>query len=143
MKFKKVLVLFILVVASACVEKVIAEPENLIPKNKMAQIYYDLAIVTAAKNTNNTILKNNNIQGMDYIFTKYEIDSVQFVQSDLYYASNPSVYKEIYESTEKMIKADVKVLEDAKEAKRKQDSIERVKAPKKLDSLKVAKKVLD
>ena len=109
----------------------------------MAKIYYDLAIVTAAKNTNNAILKKHHIEGMDYIYTKYGIDSVQFVQSDLYYASNPDIYKEIYENSEKRIKEDVKVIEDEKELKRKQDSIERAKNPQQLDSLIVQQPDID
>tara|TARA_R110002051_G_scaffold207578_1_gene273341 strand:+ start:1627 stop:1989 length:363 start_codon:yes stop_codon:yes gene_type:complete len=118
------------------VEKIIKEPENLISKDKMTAIFYDLAIVTAAKNTNNEILKNNNIEAMEYIYSKHKIDSLQFVESDLYYASNPIVYKEIYENVEKRLKAETKKMEDAKIEKRKMDSIAKINTQKKRDSIK-------
>lgn len=138
-----VIFLVLLVVLTSCVEKLIDKPDNLISKEAMANIYYDLAIVTAAKNTNNGILKKHHIEGMDYIYTKYAIDSVQFVESDLYYASKPEIYKEIYENSEKRIKEDVKILEEQKELKRKQDSIERAQIPKQLDSLKLKQRQVD
>ena len=143
MKFKWVLSLALFIVSISCVEKIIDKPENLISKEEMAKIYYDLAIVTAAKNTNNSILKKHHIEGMDYIYTKYGIDSVQFVESDLYYASRPEIYKEIYENSEKRIKEDVKMAEEKKELKRKQDSIERASKPKELDSIKIEPKKID
>ena len=143
MKFKWFFFLVLFGTLISCIEKIIDKPDNLISKEMMAKIYYDLAIVTAAKNTNNAILKKHHIEGMDYIYTKYGIDSVQFVQSDLYYASNPDIYKEIYENSEKRIKEDVKVIEDEKELKRKQDSIERAKSPKELDSLIVQQPDID
>ena len=75
--------IFLLLLVSSCVEKIIKEPENLISKDKMTAIFYDLAIVTAAKNTNNEILEKNNIEAMNYIYTKHGIDSLQFIESDL------------------------------------------------------------
>ena len=73
---------------------------------------------------------------MDYIYTKHGIDSLQFVESDLYYASNPVLYKEIYQNVENRLKSDTKAIEDVKKEKRKQDSIARIKKPQKLDSIK-------
>tara|TARA_R110000796_G_scaffold250788_4_gene380680 strand:+ start:34179 stop:34592 length:414 start_codon:yes stop_codon:yes gene_type:complete len=128
--------IFLLLLVSSCVEKIIKEPENLISKDKMTAIFYDLAIVTAAKNTNNEILEKNNIEAMNYIYTKHGIDSLQFIESDLYYASIPLVYKEIYENVEKKLKAEMKVMEDAKIEKRKLDSIAKTKTLKKRDSIK-------
>ena len=131
---KRIGFFFILILLSSCVEKIIKEPENLIPKEKMMAIYYDLAIVTAAKNTNNEVLKKNHIEAMAYIYRKHDIDSLQFVESDLYYASNPIVYKEIYQNVETRLKAEIKVMDDAKIEKRKRDSIAKVKNLK-LDSI--------
>tara|TARA_R110000868_G_scaffold125037_2_gene330338 strand:+ start:1065 stop:1475 length:411 start_codon:yes stop_codon:yes gene_type:complete len=132
----KIVVLLLLIIATSCVEKIIKEPENLISKDLMTAVFYDLAIVTAAKNTNNEVLKKNNIEAMDYIYTKHGIDSLQFVESDLYYASNPVLYKEIYQNVENRLKSDTKAIEDVKKEKRKQDSIARIKKPQKLDSIK-------
>tara|TARA_R110002051_G_scaffold234092_1_gene295681 strand:- start:49363 stop:49776 length:414 start_codon:yes stop_codon:yes gene_type:complete len=111
----------------SCKEKLIKEPENLIPKDKMAAIYYDLAIVTSAKNTNKQVLVNEGIETMNYIYLKHNVDSLQFVESDVYYASNPLIYKEIYQKAETRLKAEVKELDDAKKEQRKLDSISRIK----------------
>jgi hypothetical protein len=120
----------------SCQEKLIKEPENLIPKDKMAAIYYDLALVTSAKNTNKQVLVTQGIETMNYIYLKHNIDSLQFVESDVYYASNPLVYKEIYQKAETRLKAEVKELDDAKKEQRKLDSISRIKEiTKPMDSL--------
>ena len=50
------LLIFILILAS-CGEKVIEEPNDLIAKEKMVDILYDLALINAAKSTNPKILE--------------------------------------------------------------------------------------
>lgn len=120
----------------SCNEKLITAPENLISEEKMAAIYYDLAVLTAAKNTNNEVLVNQGIETMNYIYTKYDVDSLQFVESDLFYASNPLLYKDLYQKAETKLKAAVKEIDDAKNEQRKLDSITRVKElAKPIDSI--------
>ncbi|WP_052188172.1 DUF4296 domain-containing protein [Cellulophaga sp. Hel_I_12] len=133
---RRIVFLGFLILFFSCKEKLIKEPENLIPKDKMAAIYYDLAIVTSAKNTNKQVLVTQGIETMNYIYLKHDIDSLQFVESDVYYASNPLIYKEIYQKAETRLKAEVKELDDAKKEQRKLDSIARVKElTKPIDSL--------
>lgn len=110
----------------SCNEQLIQEPENLIPKDKMAAIYYDLAVVTSAKNTNTELLRIQGIETMNYIYVKHGIDSLQFAESDVYYASKPALYKELYQKAETRLKAEVKEIEDAQIAQRKLDSIARI-----------------
>ncbi|GMN09847.1 DUF4296 domain-containing protein [Croceitalea sp. MTPC9] len=124
------LCLFLLL--ASCGEKVIEPPENLVSKEKMAAILYDLAILNSTKGTNPTILKKNSIEVMPFIFEKHGIDSTQFAESDLYYASIPLEYQNIYESVEARLESEVKFLEDEK--KRKNDSISNA-SKKRRDSL--------
>lgn len=125
--------LSVLLLLISCGEKVIEPPENLISQEKMTAILYDLAILNGTKGTNPSILKNNNIELMPFIFEKYKIDSIQFAQSDLYYASVPLQYQAIYETVETRLTSEVDAME--KEKKRKRDST--VKASKeRRDSLK-------
>lgn len=119
MKIFTVLLVVTLVFIS-CAEEMITKPENLIPKEKMTAILYDLAIINAAKNTGPKILVNNNIESMPYIYTKYGIDSLQFVKSDIYYSSIPVTYQAIYKSVE--LKLEEKQ-EELEEAKKKKDSV--------------------
>ncbi len=132
---KKLTLLLFFFLTTSCAEKIIKEPENLISKDEMAKIYYDLAIVTATKNTNNEVLKKNNVEPMDYLYTKYGIDSLRFVESDLYYASKPTVYKEIYQNVENKLKLAIESMQDIKKGNKKKDSLNSVKNPKDLDSL--------
>lgn len=110
---KAVLFIFCAVLIS-CGEKVVKEPEQLISKEKMADILYDLAILTAAKNTSTDILVKNKIETMEYIYTKYSIDSVQFVENNLYYASIPGEYVSIHTAVDKRLESVQKKMEEAR-----------------------------
>ncbi len=73
------------------------KPKNLIAKDKMSDIMYDLYILNAAKGVNRKLLELNGIMPLDYIYTKYGIDSLQFVDSNTYYAYDTEVYTKIIE----------------------------------------------
>lgn len=105
----------------ACNEKIVEPPEGLIPKEDMVHILYDLSLLNAAKNTNPEVLRDNNIETMDYLYKKYGIDSVLFVKSDLYYASIPSEYEGIYTDVEALLEETKKIFEE--ERRRQRDSV--------------------
>ena len=86
--------------ACSCGKKLMEEPEELIPSEKMVDILYDMALLDAIDNSYPQTLEENDISEMDFVFEKYGIDSLQFVQSDLYYASIPAEYQKIYEAVE-------------------------------------------
>jgi len=107
----------------SCNEQLMEKPEQLIPRDKMVSVLKDLALVNAAKTTNITRLRDKNLDPMVYVFEKYDIDSVQFVESDRYYASLPVEYEKIYKEVEAGIQKDIDVL---KRAEAEQDSLERL-----------------
>jgi Domain of unknown function (DUF4296) len=72
------------------------KPKNLIKKDKMVEIIYDMTIFTAAKGVNKKVIENKGILPEDYIYKKYNIDSTQFAQSNEYYAYNLDSYEDIY-----------------------------------------------
>ena len=125
---------FILLLLS-CGEKIIKEPENLIPQEKMALILGDLAILNSAKGVSPKVLKDYDIDLMPFIFEKHNIDSTQFVQSDLYYASIPLEYQTIYEAVEERLEKQLEIFN--KETERERDSLNDVRKTKELkrDSL--------
>jgi len=100
------------------------KPENLIAKDKMIDIVEDLVILKAAKSTNVIILQDNELDPMKYVFEKYNIDSISFVNSDRYYASLPEEYEEIYTVVEERVK---KERDRLKELKRLKDSVKQKK----------------
>ncbi|MEJ2162293.1 MAG: DUF4296 domain-containing protein, partial [Robiginitalea sp.] len=67
---------------------------------QMVDILYDLALLNAIDNSHPQELVASDVRVMDFIFKKYEIDSVQYVQSNSYYASVPEEYRKIYEEVE-------------------------------------------
>ena len=117
----------------SCAEKVVEEPDNLIPKEKMTSILLDLAILNASKSAAKNKFEDTGIDIMDFLYRKYDIDSTQLAQSDLYYASNPLEYQSIYETVDAKLKEAKKDLEER--SKRRSDSIRKANLAKS-DSIK-------
>ena len=128
------LLVFLMVVS--CAEKVVEEPDNLIPKEKMIDILHDLAILNATKTTIGAKLDESGIDIMEFLYQKYQIDSTQFSESDLYYASLPLEYQAIYTEVETRLDKRQKAMEEATE--KKNDSIRKANE-KRSDSIRSAK----
>ena len=122
----------------ACGEKVVEKPENLIPKAKMVEIYHDLALLHAAEKNIEPILEYKDITIMDYLFEKHGIDSVQLVESDLYYASVPLEYQAIYEEVDAILERRKNAMEGI--TKKRNDSVRKARIKRK-DSSKIEKEV--
>jgi sulfur relay (sulfurtransferase) DsrF/TusC family protein len=99
-----------LMVLVSCKNTPIDKPQNLIEEDKMINILYDNSVLQAIKVTNPKSLETRKINTNKYIFQKYKIDSLQFVKSDLYYASDADnygkMYKKVIEKIENVRKAD-------------------------------------
>ncbi|WP_318310562.1 DUF4296 domain-containing protein [Flagellimonas crocea] len=119
----------------SCTEKVVEEPENLIAKEKMVEILHDLAILNAAKSSVTSKWDDSGFEVMEFLYEKYDIDSAQFSQSDLYYASLPLEYQSIYEKVEERVKRQKDTLEAIGE--RRNDSVRKANL-KRSDSIKAA-----
>lgn len=92
------------------------KPDNLISKDEMISLLYDLAVLNAAKSTDANILRDNHIETMEYLYNKYSIDSIQFVRSDAYYASMPEEYEAIYKGVESKLQKEKKKIEKANDS---------------------------
>ena len=88
------------------------KPSNLIPKEKMADIIYDLYIINASKGVNRKVLEKHNLMPENYVLTKFEIDSIQFAQSNNYYAFDTEDYALIVESVKSRLEREKKEIED-------------------------------
>ena len=85
----------------------IDKPDNLIEKDKMIDILYDVSLLEAIKSQNisgGISNKNANI----YLYKKYKIDSVQFAQSNKYYASDIEEYKKMFEEVKSRLEKQTK-----------------------------------
>ena len=111
------------------------KPSNLISEDQMAAILYDMILINSAKGINKQLLEKNIKNPEKYIYKIYNIDSLQFVESNAYYTYKSDSYKAIYEKIEKKLEAQKKVYEAlAAEEKRVKDSLKKARRPK-LDTL--------
>lgn len=100
MKKTLIILVAVLFVVFGCKEELIEKPKNLIDKNKMKDIIYDLAILEAARNQSvlqiypkpSVLLKN-----------KHKVDSLTFAESTKYYASDITEYKKMYEEVKQRL----------------------------------------
>lgn len=93
---KRILMFALALLFVNCNSNKAKEPDNLISEDKMVDILYDLYLVNSIKTNNNTYLRENKITPANYVYQKYKIDSLQFVQSDNYYASDIEEYEKLY-----------------------------------------------
>ncbi|WP_283636763.1 DUF4296 domain-containing protein [Aquaticitalea lipolytica] len=82
------------------------KPDNLISKDKMSEIIYDVYIMNSAKGINKTLLENNGILPQEFIYKKHSIDSLQFANSNDYYAFDTEVYEGIINKVKEKIESD-------------------------------------
>lgn len=112
------------------------KPDNLISRERMVDVITDISLMTAAKGLNKDVLEKNAINPQNYIYEKYNIDSVQFAESNNYYAYDVKEYEEIYVEVKERLekrKAEYKLLQE--EDKKVKDSIKKIKK-KERDSIK-------
>ena len=100
--------LAILTLLISCKEEVVQKPERLIEKDVMVDVMYDLAVLEAIKYQNPASLDTFKINSRDYIYKKYKIESLQFVKSNVYYASDYEDYKLMFEQITKRLDANKK-----------------------------------
>ena len=109
----------------SCQETAVEKPDNLIDEEVMENILYDLALLEAIKTNNPASLEKKNITASTYIYDKYDIDSLQFVNSNHYYASDVHNYLKMYQRVEERLasektKIDTILAQKAKKVKPKQ-----------------------
>lgn len=114
-----------------------AKPENLISKDKMSDVIYDVFVLNAAKGINKSILENNGILPQEYVYKKHKIDSLQFAKSNDYYAYDTKIYESIMDKVKQKLEAEkakneVMILKEEKT----KDSLNKIKKKaKKPDSI--------
>ncbi len=77
----------------------------------MASILYDITLLQAMNSYTPGTLQENDIILREYIYEKYDIDSVTFAQNHRYYASKLEEYKKIQEKVMKRLKTEKIVID--------------------------------
>ena len=145
-----VLVLFLSI---SCKKELVKEPAKLIEREKMVDIMYDLSLLEAMRYQKPLSLDSIDSDPTKFIFKKYKVDSLQFAQNNMYYASDYENYKDMFDQVNKRISVNQRAADSlakidekkaAKEAKKKvpevsKDSVKKVVTPKvNIDSIKRA-----
>ncbi|NER10293.1 protein of unknown function [Muriicola jejuensis] len=105
----------VLALVFSCAEEVVKKPEDMIPRDTMTDLLYEMAVLNAAKSTNKAILEEQFDDPTEFLFKQYGVDSLQFVKSDMYYASQPLVYEAIYKEVEARLEKEKKAFEEARQ----------------------------
>jgi hypothetical protein len=137
----------ILVILAGCQKELVKEPKRLIDKEKMVDIIYDLSLIDGLKSQDPTLIDSLKISPNQYIYKKYTIDSVQFAQSNAYYAADSKEYEIMYNKVKARLEKNKVEITAAVKAKTKKDSLvevrkKKLKLKKEADSIKKAKKEL-
>jgi hypothetical protein len=117
---KKIIAGLVVLVFFACKEEVVKKPNRLIEKEVMVDIMYDLSLFEAIKYQSPAVLDSNGIDSRKYIFKKYKIDSLQFAQSNVYYAADYVSYKEMFGQITKRLDKNKVAIEALIKAKNKE-----------------------
>ena len=86
---KRVLIIIFVLNLNSCYDNVDNEkPQDLISEENMVNIIYDMSLINVSKGINKRIIENNGMRPKSYILNKYNIDSIQFVNSNRYYSKD-------------------------------------------------------
>lgn len=120
----------------SCNKEIVEKPDNLIPEDKMVDILFDIAIIKGDKIANvKTLPANSGVEfSEEYILKKYQIDSTQLSQSNIYYTSKFDLNLKIYNEVLERLEAEKKLLSEGKDSlklKIENTKIEKLKSLKK------------
>ena len=79
------------------------KPADLIPKEEMKELLYEMHLAVGSSNVKNIYLERNR-NYVSLIYKKYGVDSTRFANSNLFYTSNIDDYEEIFEDVHRRLK---------------------------------------
>ena len=109
------------------------KPKNLLSKEQMVNIIIDAKLIASASAIKKNIMRDSGVVINNYIYKRHNIDSMQFEESNRYYAFYVKDYEDIYnkvsDSLEKLkeLLKEQQAEERKKETKREEDSLKAVK----------------
>ena len=108
-----IIISLILSCANNSLNEIAIKPDNLIPKENMVDIIYEMTLISVAKGVNKNILEKNGIIPEQYIFNKYSIDSTLFAKSNEYYSYDLKIYQTIYDKVKIKLESNKKIINDS------------------------------
>lgn len=122
-----IVILLVLFLSISCKKQLVKEPAKLIEKEKMVDIMYDLSLLEAIRYQKPLSLDSVESDPVKFIFKKYKVDSLQFAQNNMYYASDYESYKDMFDEVNKRIAVNQRAadslakIDEKKEAKAKKN----------------------
>lgn len=120
-----VLIILLLIMVCCSQNKAIKKPKNLIDPETMENVLYDVSLMNSFRSNSYTVDSMKVFFADDYIYKKYNIDSLQLVDSELYYSKYPKTYLEMY----KKVLSKLTKLKDSMENVTKEESKKLLKKP--------------
>lgn len=118
----------------SCQKENVEKPDNLIEKEKMIDIIYDLSVLQGIRSINQSELDSNHINPSTYVYKKYKVDSLQFAKSNQYYAAKDiKKYRALYDKVNERLlanKAIADTLIKKQEEKEKKEKLPKVEIKK-------------
>lgn len=98
------------------------KPENLLSKEKMEEVLTDMIILDAIISVNQNKIEEHQIDVTNFIYTKYNIDSLTLAQNISFYNENYEINNAIYDS----VKVNIEQLKNQLEVDKKvKDSLQK------------------
>lgn len=76
------------------------KPKNLIGKDKMVDVLTEAYLANAARSIDNKAILAEGIKMDSLFYTKFGVDSLQFAQSNAFYAADVNTYITIFQEVE-------------------------------------------
>ena len=128
-----VVIVLVLFLSVSCKDELVKEPKQLIEKDKMIDIIYDLSLLEAIRYQNPASVDSMEMIPAKFVLQKYKVDSLQFAQNNMYYAADYKNYKEMFDEVSKRLEKNKKTadslakIEEKKAAKEKKNTIKNIK----------------
>ncbi|QQX77332.1 MULTISPECIES: DUF4296 domain-containing protein [Aequorivita] len=101
------------------------KPKDLISKEKMVDLLTEAYLANAARSVNNQAIIDKGIKMDSLIYKNFGVDSLQFANSNAYYAADVNTYMEIFQKVEARLVAMQKKMDSIREVeKNRKDTIE-------------------
>lgn len=93
------------------------KPDNLIDHKKMVNILTEAYLMNAARSVGNKTMAAQGIQMDSIFYARFGVDSLQFAQSNAYYASDVNTYITLFQEVEEKLQQIEKDLDQDKKPK--------------------------
>ena len=102
---KKIIYIFaLLLIVVACKKNIVPKPDKFLDEKQMENMLYDLAVLESMKVSQAQMLDSLQFNSKQFIYKKYQLDSLSLAQNMVYYASLPKDYDRIVRKVEEKLK---------------------------------------